>query len=291
MVTIENLRHFNAVVENQGVVRAAEKMFISASSITRSIQQIESELGYSLFDRIGRNLALNIEGKDFYKNALKLTKDFESLVTSNEKSNELIGHYRLGASHFLCDYIFGECLDGFSRKFPQSTLEVQSLDTSMLIRKVHAGDIDVGVAFSPKLPETIACETVYQGQLLIAVGKKHPLASKEFNKVKKLINDYPAVIHRGSDSVERCDNHPMFKKFNIKPKIQMYWDSDSFAVQMIQNNRHWAMFPDIIFKKYDNIVALDLPGKWDAPYNIKIIWNKRKSVSEVKNAILDFLLM
>lgn len=289
MITIENLKHFVAVVENQGVIRASEKIFISASSVTRSIQQIESEIGKPIFDRVSRTVTLNQEGMRFYDKARELLYQYALLLHAEDVGGELRGHYRIGASHFLSEHLLCDLVAKLTTKFKKASIEVYSFDSHILMKKLQDGEVDLGFSFSPKISESIEYKVIHKGQLRLCASKKHPLMAKPFSELKKELNEYPAIIHRPSESIDRCDNHPMFGKFKIMPSIQVYWDSDFFALGLLTRGDYWSMLPDYVLKSRTDVTAFKHPEDWNAPYEIDMVWNKRKSVADLKDAVLALL--
>ena len=61
-MTLNQLRYFLAVAEHENYRRAAEKLYISQPSLSRSISSLEAELGVLLFDKNGRGIELTKEG-------------------------------------------------------------------------------------------------------------------------------------------------------------------------------------------------------------------------------------
>lgn len=288
MITIENLKHFVAVVNNNGINRAAEQMFISPSSLTRSIQIIETEVAFLLFDRIGRSIQLNKQGLKFFEETKEVLAKFEGLLTNQDlDSKALFGHYMIGGSHFLCKHILAKVLSGLSSKYKNATFGVYSYDSSILIKKIHIGEIDMGVSFSLKTSASIDSEFLSSGQMYLCGSKKHPLANAPFSEVKKYLSDYPAIMHRPSESVERCDNHPVFKTHGIHPKIQLYWDSDFFAMDVMASDNSWSLLPDIVIDSDPRLVKFKHPKNWSAPYDLRVFWNKRKPNDILKTAFLE----
>lgn len=288
MITIENLRHFLAVVENHGVNRAAERLFISSSSLTRSIQMIETDKKVTLFNRIGRGLNLTQEGEVLYQEAKDVVTRFDGLLADQtQKGADLTGHFMLGASHFLCKSILPGKLINVSEKFKNASFGVYSFDSSILLRKIHIGEIDFGISFALKTDNVVESEVISSGQLYLCTRKNHPLAQASFNEVKKKISDYPAVMHRPVDSIDRCDNHPVYKEHGIKPEIQLYWDSDFFALDVLAQNDSWSLLPDIVIESDPRVVKLAHPKNWSAPYEIRLFWNNRKSNEVLKNALME----
>ncbi len=288
MITIENIKHFIAIVDYNGVNKAAARIFISASSLTRSVQIIETSVNKKLFDRVGKNVIINEDGKKFYQESLKLINSYEGLINFNDDSgSELTGNFTIGASHYLCTKFLSDIIFKINEKYKHANFSILSLDTSLLIKKIHAGEIDMGIAFSPKESFAIESETLFTGELVLCGRKGHPLSNKNFSQLKKEINKYPATIHRPHDSVDRCDNHPMFIEHSIVPTIQTYWDSDLFAVELLNKTDCWTMIPDIVVDADPRISKFHHPKNWSAPYEVKLIWNKNKPLANLKEAILQ----
>lgn len=65
-MNLTHLQYFLKIVEAGSVTKAAQDTFVSQSAISKMLKQLEDELGTRLFDRVGKNLVLNREGKLFY---------------------------------------------------------------------------------------------------------------------------------------------------------------------------------------------------------------------------------
>ena len=288
MITLENIKHFMAIVEHEGVNKAAEHIFISSSSLSRSVQIIEAELNKKLFDRIGRVLYINEEGKRFYEEAKKLIKQFEILTLDvGSQKKELRGHYMIGASHFLAKTIAPQVIKELAKKNKNATFGIYSFDSGILVKKIHLGEIDIGFSFSLKFSSAIKTQALFSTQLRLCTRKGHPLTKMTFADVKKNLNSYPAIMHRPTDSIERCDNHPIFKKYKITFSVETYWDSDFTAIEYLAGSDTWSFIPDFVIDSDPRIVALAHPKDWDAEVEVLLYWNKQKSLEDLKDAILE----
>lgn len=290
IITLENIKHFMAVVEHEGINKASEHIFISSSSLSRSIQIIETELNKKLFDRIGRVIHLNDEGKRFYEESKKLIKQYEILtVDVGAKKKELRGHYMIGASHFLAKSIAPQVIKELAKNNKHATFGIYSFDSGILIKKIHLGEIDMGFSFALKASSAIATFPLIKTKLLLCARKGHPLTKMSFAEVKKNLSHYPAIMHRPTDSIERCDNHPVFKQHKITFHVEMYWDSDFTAIEYLVGSDAWSFMPDFVIDSDPRIVRLAHPKEWNGDSEILLYWNKQKSLEDLKDAILEVM--
>lgn len=271
-ITLENMKHFKAVADWGNLNHAAKTINISPSAVSRSIKIIEEDLGHNLFQRTGRNISINKDGKRFLEKVNNLLSSYSELYSEDEQS-VLSGTIRLGASHWLAAKFVPSRLEKILKDHPQVKFETFSQDSSASILKILAGDLDFAICFSPKEHADIESATLLEGELLLAVNKAHPLI-KSKTPLRK-VSEFPAIIHKGHEYVFSCIDHPMFKKHNINPSIKHYWDSDLTAIELMKNNKYWTMMPDIIIEQDPNLKELRHPKDWRAPYTVKLIWNKK----------------
>lgn len=85
-------RYFDTIAKYENISRAAEELHVSQPSLSSSLIRLERELGYKLFDRQGRKLCLNAQGRQFWKNAkqiLQLIAESRLPVPSEKKSGKI----------------------------------------------------------------------------------------------------------------------------------------------------------------------------------------------------------
>lgn len=285
-ITLENMKHFKAVADWGNLNLAASKVNISPSAMSRSIKIIEEDLGYNIFQRTGRNIEINQDGRRFLSKVNHILLSYTNLYEENE-NNELSGSIRIGASHWLASKFVPQKLENILTDYPQVNFEIFSQDSNISILKVLSGDLDFAICFSPKDHEDIESTTLYEGQLLLAANNNHELinSTKPLNR----IFNYPAIIHKANEFVFSCIDHPMFKEFDIKPDIKHYWDSDFTAIEFMKNKKYWTMMPDIIIQTESSLQSFKHPKKWNAPFLIKLIWNKKSNIKAI-NILKDYFV-
>lgn len=275
-ITIENLKHFHAVVRFKSLNLAAEKISISPSAVSRSIKIIEQDLGYLLFLRQGRRIILNQSGQRFYERSFSLIESYEDLY-DNSLSGEFSGTYKVGASHWLASRYLPQKLEQIMGEKNDVKFEIFSQDSNVSILKVLSGELDFALCFSPKKHPELESVELGDGQLKLCSSKGHPLVAMPAKKCLKEISQWPGIVHKANEFVFSCDDHPMFLKFGIDPKFRYFWDSDFTAMELMKQNNYWTMMPEIIIENEPSIEALEHPIDWSAPYTIEMVWHKEKS--------------
>ena len=98
MIDLRTLRQFVCVAETESIAKAAERLHISASPLSRTIIQLERQVGFALFERVGRGLRLNGAGRELLQNARDLLVSNERLAldlqrrAQGESGTVVIGH-------------------------------------------------------------------------------------------------------------------------------------------------------------------------------------------------------
>ena len=108
---LRHLRYFVAVVEEQSFTKAAEKLFIAQSALSRQIKLLEEYLDIQIVDRKKNGIKLTTAGEELYKVALKLEKH---LLAAEREMLRLVNKeviFVLGASPVIGNYILPDFLN------------------------------------------------------------------------------------------------------------------------------------------------------------------------------------
>ncbi|MFG1374299.1 LysR substrate-binding domain-containing protein [Xanthobacter oligotrophicus] len=191
---LRHLRYFIAVAEEKNIGRAAVRMHISQPPLTRQIQQLEAELGVTLFIRTPRGVELTEAGELFLEEA----RNIRSVVEQATERTQRAGQGRFGR---LDVAIFGSAildiipklLLAYKNAFPDVKVVLHTMNKGEQIEALRQRRINVG--FNRILTPTpdITAEIVTTEALLLAVHAAHPLAAHEVVPFYRLA-DYPLVL-------------------------------------------------------------------------------------------------
>src|ERR1700689_1479445 len=173
---LQQLKYCREVAKREHVTRAAEKLFVSESAISRAVTQLEGELGVPLFYRQGRAVVLSPYGRvflDHVTQGLSILENGKRLLS--EQTGEESGTVSLGFLHSLGIKRVPRLIKEYCRKHPkiQFTLLVQR-SGEMLRKELAAGSIDLCFSVPGMFgPSDVRWTNLLDAELLIAVPQTH----------------------------------------------------------------------------------------------------------------------
>jgi LysR family transcriptional activator of glutamate synthase operon len=174
------------------VTRAAEKLFVSQSAISRAVTQLEDELGVPLFYRQGRAVVLSPYGRLFLEHATRALSILESgKRLLSEQTGEESGTVSLGFLHSLGIEMVPRLIKEYRRKHPriQFTLLVQH-SGELLMEELVAGSIDLSLSVPGMFQQNnIRWNHLLDEELIIALPKTHRLAARRTLSMRELSSE------------------------------------------------------------------------------------------------------
>ncbi|MFV3411798.1 LysR family transcriptional regulator [Pseudomonas nitroreducens] len=175
-ITLRQLATFTAIAELGNVTQAAARIALSQSAASQALQELERALGTRLFDRSGKRLALNDNGRAFYPKASALLAQSAELESLFESAPVQLS---LGASRSIGGYLLPQVMAGFLGELPESRLELQVANSGGVIEALAEFRLDVAFIEAPIQHPQIQLTPWMADELLLVVAPDHPLARAE----------------------------------------------------------------------------------------------------------------
>lgn len=174
--SLEQLRSFVAVAENEHVSRAAASLFLTQAAVTQQVRHLERAVGLQLLERDGRRVRLTDAGRSLAETCRAALRGIDVVEEAAQAMKHLqAGSLHLGASPTCAAYYLPPHLAEFARRHPGVKLNV-TVDTSAEInRQVTLGTLDCAEVEGAPDPALTAVE-VARDELLLVVHRDHPLA-------------------------------------------------------------------------------------------------------------------
>jgi DNA-binding transcriptional LysR family regulator len=169
-IDLDSLDIFRTVVQEGGVIRAAQKLNRVQSNVTTRIKQLEQRLGRSLFRKQGRGLVLSPEGELLLSYAQRLFRLADE--AENElKSGRAMGVFRIGSLESTAGSRLAPILSRFHRQHPGVVVELATGTTGALIQRVSNFEVEAAFVSEPFTPGTLGSMKVFEEELVLVTGK------------------------------------------------------------------------------------------------------------------------
>lgn len=186
-VSIDYLRAFVAVVEENGFSNAALKLHLSQSAVSTQVRLLEERVGVTLLDRSKRPPRLTEVGRTvlaFGKQLGSTMDDLERYL--QEFSSGISGEVRVGAISSISAYLLMPIVFRLLRNSPNLKISVTTQSRSLLYDAVRHSGVDFAVVLSDERPENLSFDVIRSERLCFTVSSKHFLRSKKPLFVKDL---------------------------------------------------------------------------------------------------------
>lgn len=191
---LRHLRCFLAVADELHFARAAEKLHIEQSPLSRTIKELEEDLGEQLFVRTSRSTRLTRAGRLFLEHvprvfaALQQARDSVKAATSG-----FHGQVRIALSDGITPSRLPVLLAMCRQEEPEVDIRLFEVSLSRQIKGLHDDLYDLGFAQSDEVGEGITAEAVWRDPLVVVVPARHPLLRHKRIPLEELMR-YPLVL-------------------------------------------------------------------------------------------------
>ncbi|HCT6679145.1 TPA: LysR family transcriptional regulator [Raoultella ornithinolytica] len=200
---LRHLRCFLAVAEELHFARAAEKLHIEQSPLSRAIKELEEELGEQLFVRTSRSTRLTRAGKLFLEHVPRVFLAIQQARDSvKAAANGFHSQLRIALSDGITPSRLPALLALCRQEEPEVDLRFFEVPLSQQIKGLHDDLYDVGFARSDEVGEGIAALAVWNDPMMVAVPARHTLLAHKRIPLEELLR-YPLVLC----DPQACEGH------------------------------------------------------------------------------------
>jgi DNA-binding transcriptional LysR family regulator len=283
---LRHLRYFKAVAEQGSFSAAARRIYVSQSSLSEQIADLERELGVPLFDRSGRKLRLTVHGEVFLRESNKVLDISEHAVALARRSfRGEVGTLRIGFFAGGVGAPFAELIRQFRTDRPEVQVSLMEMRPGAQTQALLDGSIDV--AFTRRVAEAFArelrSETLRHHRLDAVLPQNHRLAKGPVD-IRKLAAERfvlcaretaPAVFDK---IIELCSEAGFSPQIAALPVVR------SSALMLVQAGEGIAILPELHDTIGSGLSACPLKSK-DAFVELVMAWSPPR-VSPITEAFM-----
>lgn len=165
---------FKTIVEEGSFAQAARKLCCTQSTVTFQIQQLEQELAYPVFEKVGRRMVLTPAGKLLLPRVRELTRVLEGIRQISTSEKVVAGDLRVMVGETLLAYKMPEVLKLFRLKAPKVRLSLQSVNCYVIRDSLLNDNTDLGVFYRVGHDDALQIESFGQQELVLVASLQFP---------------------------------------------------------------------------------------------------------------------
>lgn len=198
-----HLESFLAVADSLHFGHAAEHLNLSQPALSRQIQQLERELGVTLFERSSRGIRLTASGQTLVVHARRVMDEIRAIRHAlRQPTSTLQGRVLVGCFDSATAHVMPALLAVLHQIHPQLTVSVTTLGTDQALQFLRHRDIDGAIVTLPVPTEGVRVRPLYREELVAVLPPGHPLTKRRRLSVGALGGE-PLITFRSFQNTRR----------------------------------------------------------------------------------------
>lgn len=241
---LEQILYVVAIAEQKSISRAAKEMFVTQPAISNALKDLESEIGFEIFERTKTGVILTNKGEEFYSIAKSIQSDLERITRLSGKKQHTT-ELSIAATPMVWGIDFIDMMDTVRMAFPEIKLSAYEFRPRQLIDYLKRDAIDIALcgyaqAIAPQLCETIdklgyEREEIARWPLAVFLPGSSPLAQEALSMER--LKNIPRIIFK--------DTEPNAAPLDMKqPQTAAYSFLDRGSIkEAVAHNKGYAILP------------------------------------------------
>ncbi len=274
--TVKQLRYLSELAEQRHFGRAAQACFVSQSALSTAINELEQNLGVSLFER-GPTLLLTPIGERLVGEAREVLNQLDNFL---EHAKQAQGNFqsdlRLGVIPTIAPFLLPKIIKGIQHQYGGNKLYIREDLSPNLVDMLTKGQLDVLLFALPYDTGSLHAQPLFKDELVLCLPKDHRLTEKLAVSIADLKQQDILLLEDG-----HCLRDQSLKACNLEPNnlsIPYQATSLNTLVQMVVNNIGIALLPEMAVKAnitHDTDAEIRrIETKRDMSRTIALVWRK-----------------
>ena len=184
---LRHLRYFLAIADTRSFTRGAERLHVTQPTLSHQIKQLERLIGTILFERSTKEVELTAAGRLFKPYCERILKEIESSeLAISELEGLMRGTLRMGVFHSFSHSMLPPIMSEFALRYPGVHVTARLVPRVDMERDLLNAELDMAVAYITDDNEQIVADRLFDEELVLVVGSKHPLAGRKSMPMREL---------------------------------------------------------------------------------------------------------
>lgn len=287
-ITFRQIDAFKTVVQTGTVTESARMLGVSQPAVSRLISDLESEVGFKLFGRSGRNLKATPEALLLVEEVRRALSGLEQIkLTASAIKRFKHAQLRLISTPAFSTLIAPQLIQKFAERQPEAMVSLEIQSTDVAVEWMVSQNFDFGIAPATMANPTNMSHPLTNTRSICVFPKNHRLAEKETVTLQDLKDE--SFVSYLPDSQFRFEVDEIFKEAGITRILQYEARTTDAICRLVAEGLGVSII----------VTMGSLPGAGEdfslapfevnIPFNGALIWSQQKSMSAVAKDFLDMV--
>lgn len=286
--TLKQLKYLCAVAEKRHFGKAAQSCFVTQSTLSAGIQELEHTLGSTLLERARRSVFLTAAGEKVVTRAINILMEIEALKEEAASAIEpLSNRIRIGAIPTIAPFLLPKALATIREDYPRLQLLIREDLSENLVNLLHQGELDVVLLALPyQVGNNSHTHHLFYDPFLVAYPVDHSLSKRKKIQPGDLRGQDILLLEQG-----HCLRDHILSACNLADsQISLTFEATSLhtIVPMVANGVGITLLPQMAF---DSGILAGINGISTAEFTDQNIWREigliwRKNSPRVNDYLL-----
>lgn len=256
---LRQLKYFAKVAELRSFSEAARVLYVSQSTLSQQVRQLEHELDATLLVRDSHRVELSDAGRAFLPSALRTLAEADNSLDSIRNVKQLqTGVLRIGST-FTFSLLLGLVLRDFIGRYPSVKVEVVSDRMDELMTMLDHGQIDVALSYrSLREYPNIQSTTLFDNHLAVVMSPTHPLADRAAVGLKDLEKCRLALPMKGMQARNTLDS--LLAGSGLQLHVQLEMNTLPTLLDLVASTHLVTLVSQATARMHKGLVALPIEG-------------------------------
>lgn len=284
---IKQMQYLIEVARHRSFTRAAEALYITQPTISKTVKGLEDELGVVLFERIGKKIVLTDAGQLIVSKAQQIVAEYQNMAAElDDLRNMKRGHLRIGLPPMVGASFFPSVIGKFHERYPMITIQLFEDGAKKVESNVVEGMLDAGVAVLPTTQEGLASFPFVEERLHLVVPPEHHLSGRDQVHLQELAEDDFVLFRKDFTLHDRII--ATCAQLGFQPRIvyeSSQWDLIS---EMVAVGLGITLLPETICREIDDERVRIIPLNPVIPWKLGIVWREDRYLSFATREWIQF---
>jgi LysR family transcriptional activator of glutamate synthase operon len=289
-INFRQLEVFCAVAEARSFTRASHVLFISQSTVSQHIRELEEGLGVKLFHRNRRKVSLTSAGEDLVERGHQIFRMIEDAETAVRTAKDpYAGKLSFGCASTTLLYHLPAILAEYVKRYPNVELKIAGGTIQEVAGQLWSGSLDFALVVLPLSAPALEKMVLFEEGFVLVLPARHPLAQRSKVQVSDIAGER-FILHRPGQNTRKLVDKYLFKN-RITPRVGVELAETEAIKAMVSRGLGISLLPESALRELrgsDGLKSFPIPRK-ELKRSLAVVYPHPRALRPPAVAMIDLM--